>query len=277
MSAVNLDIRFFGEHRFAAFDPSSGTDSPLTHFDAVMIRNPALAISEALLPRLVDLGSAGSDAVGRVYDAVDGCLATQRASGVDAAFKAEASLQQVAEHLGRQSVRSLGRFGKHWVRVWDSHVLMHLLWIWPKEELRRLFGPISTWCLFLPGEIVPIQRDSLSGFGVGGVDRRHQAILDVSILNSALLGMRWRYAEVANLAPRLWEHVAVARREHRLHDETDLALFARQAHQWGLDFAKHPEIKKALSMAQDGETLYRDALAQIDEQRMQHIEAELSA
>ena len=274
---MNLDIRFFREHRFAAFDPSSGTDSPLTDINAVLIRHPALALSEDLLPRLVDLGSAGSDAVGHVFDVIDSCLAAKRASGVDAAFNAETSLQHVAEHLGRQSVRSLGRFGKHWVRVWDSNVLMHLLWIWPGEELRRLFGPISTWCLFLPGEVVPIQRDSLSGLGVDGVDRRHQAVLDVSILNSALSGMQWRFAEVAKLAPRLWEHVVLARRDHQLHDETDLALFARQAHRWGVDFAKHPEIKSALSMAQDGETLYRDALAQIDEQRMQHIEAELSA
>jgi len=274
---VNLDIRFFQDHRFAAFDPSSGLETPLAGISAVLIRHPSLALSENLLPRLVDVGSLGSESVGAVFDAIDGCLAAKRPAGVDAAFKADASLQRVAEHLGHQSVRSLGRFGKYWVRVWDPHVLMHLLWIWPAEELRRLFGPISTWCLFLPGEIVPIERHALAGCGVEGVERRHQAVLDISILNTALAGLVWTHDEMACLGPSLWAHVALARLDHQLHDEADLALFARQAHRWSIDFVKHPEIKNALSMSQDGETLYRDALAQIDEQRMRRIEIELSA
>lgn len=274
---MNLDIRFFQEHRFAIFDPSSCLESPLRGIGAILIRHPSLALSEELLPRLVDVGSVGSEGVGPVFDAIDDCLAAKRPAGVDAAFKTEASLERVAQHLGHESVRSLGRFGKHWVRVWDPHVLMHLLWIWPAEELRRLFGPISTWCLFLPGEMVPIERHTLVGGGVGGVERRHQAVLDISILNTALAGLVWSHDEVACLGPSLWAHIELARRDHKLHDEVDLALFARQAHSWGVDFVTQPEIKNALSMSQDGETLYRDALAQIDEQRMQRIEIELSA
>lgn len=67
-----------------------------------------------------------------------------------------------------------------------------------------------------------------------------------------------------------------ARVKHRLHDEADLALFAQQACKWGERFTEHPDLMAALAMTQDGETRYCDALMQIDDSRMQRIDAELS-
>jgi hypothetical protein len=277
LNAVNLDIRFFRDHRLAVFDPSSGVESPLMGMDFTPIRHPSLVLPVELFPRLVELGSASSEVVGRVFDAIVPGLVAQEPVGIEAAFQTTASPQQVAEHLGRQSVRQLGKLGKHLVRIWDPHVLMHLLWIWPAEELRRLFGPISRWCLFLPGEVISIEPKDLTGHGLDGAPQRHQALQDISILNAALEHMKWCFAEIARLGPSLLTHVEMARRCHKLHDEADLALFAAQANRWGVSFVTHPDIQDALAMAQDGETLYRDALAQIDERRMQRIEAELSA
>jgi hypothetical protein len=277
LNFVNLDIRFFRDHRFAIFDPNSGLESPLLGMEFIPIRHPSLVLPAELSPRLIDLGSASSEVVGRVFDAIAPRLAVQEPTGIDLAFQTTASWHQVADHLGRQSVRQLGKLGKHLVRVWDPHVLMHLLWIWPAEELQRLFGPISRCSLFLPGEVISIEREDLTQPGLDGADQRHQALQDISILNAALEHMKWCFAEMAYLGPGLLANVEMARRSHKLHDEADLAVFALQANRWGVNFVTHPDIQAALTMAQDGETLYRDALAQIDERRMQRIEAELSA
>jgi hypothetical protein len=275
--AMLLDIRFFSDRPFVVSDPAADLDSPLHGFAGLLVRHPKLTLADDLTPRLVDLRSVTPVAMGAFFEAIDEACANAQPLGIDAALSADSTAPQIAEHLGLQSVRSLGRFGKHLVRVWDPHVLMHLLWIWPANELRALFGPISAWALLLPGEVVHVERSSLSGQGLPDAEQRHQAVIDVSILNAALSKTIWRFSDVASLGPLLWQHVRHGRGEYKLRDEADLALFARQARRWGVSFVEHPDIRRALTTAADGETLYRDALAQVDEQRMQHIEAELSA
>lgn len=272
-----LDIHFFQDHPLVLFDPARGLDSPLADAPGVLVRHPQLALPQELTPKLIDWRSANLDLRAKVFEDLDHRGGSLLGAGIDSAFGGPMSIQELADHLGRQSIRILGRFGRHLVRHWDPHVFMHLMWIWPATELRRLFGPVTKWALFLPDQTPSVQRDACTGRGLPSTEQQHQALVDVAVLNAALVNMSWRFPEIPDLGPALWAHVQRARGLHRLQDEADLALFARQAQRWGEHFDKQPDIQRALAMAADGQTLYRDALAQIDEKRLQQIEAELSA
>ncbi|MED5618042.1 hypothetical protein [Ideonella sp. BN130291] len=273
-----LELRFFREHPFALFDPVHCGDSPLMEAQAAQVRHPSLELADHLVPRLVDLQRAGNELLDRMHDALDRRSVASGSPVLDGALDSEASLTELASHLGHQSIRNLGPFGRHLVRVWDPLVLMHLLWLWPGPELRKLFGPIRSWALFLPKEVAVIDRSALDGPGVTiETTDRHQAVIDVSIINIVLREIDWRFGDIPRLGRQLWTHIMRARQVHSLQDETDLALFAQHSHRWGTGFTAHPEIQRALTLSSDGETRYRDALAQIDEGRWRTVEAELSA
>lgn len=260
-----LGIRFLREHRLVIVDPSDDALVPAcADVAGDVIVHPLLDRSDPALPRVIDMTRVSDEVFDLTVAHLDVALAAGDKTGIQAAISTGLSAQDLARHIGRQCVRPLLEGRLHIVRLWDPHVFMHLLWIWPPDVLADLMAPIIRWNLFLNGE--PIGCPSAAGAGPGLRSRpeQHTAILDIGIVNRVLRDVPWAFDALPTLGPQIWRDVQRGRVQDGLHDDGDLALYAGQARRWGPGFTHDDDIRRALAMASDGETLYQDALMQIE-------------
>jgi hypothetical protein len=272
-----LPLRFFKDLPLVVTDPCSESGlQALNDAPGTLLRHPHLGVPDNLIPKLIDLRNQQPALINEVIEHMDASIANRAPSCVIAALSSEWPAVAVAQHLARQTVQRTANGRSYLIRFWDPWVLMHLQWIWSGSQLHRLTKPTNLWVAFVRGERLVLANDALVGNEAAVESARGHAIHDIGILNQALQYLQWTLTDISRLGPALWSHVQIARTRYALHHADDLAVFAAQAEQWSVGFAGHEEVARALEFAQDGETHYTDALAQIAPARWAAVERELS-
>ena len=273
-----LPLRFFDEQPLVIVEPGGSPELPaLESMPGIALRHSKLPADDGLLPHVIDMREQPRDFQAVLIDHVDDCNRRRVSSRVCAALASNRSTDDVVRHLSALSVQRDINGENYWLRFWDPRVLMHLQWIWSANELKTLMLPFSQWTTFIDGQVLHLhEHAALPGLLMqSSAEKRLAALVDVGALNAALRQLHWTVEEIPRLGPALWNSINRARKNHALHQDDDLALFAAQARRWGQGFAEHTDISTALALAGDGETRYADALAQIPAERWASIEREL--
>jgi hypothetical protein len=268
---IDFTPSLFDEHQYALVDQVLFPDLPEAWGLVPLVPQGLEAEAQAkLLPALLPLAQLSPEVKADCFAAVQEALETGEPLPIQTLLHSEADLPAMQHHWANHLVMESSSGKRALLRSYDPRVWLHLQWMLTPEQLKALYGPTSTWTIFLPfqhqawisyapptvGTTAPHHSDALRY-----EDSTYNNIFDIQTINRVLEGQTKQPLDALNETSRHIHALIQQAKHYDLQQPDEQQCFVEQALEHGANFHLHPTIQTLLKTYDREEQSYVDATA----------------
>lgn len=279
----NFIPHLFEEHQYAIIDQVLAPDLPESWGLIPLVPEGLEKEAEAkLLPALLPLNPLSPELKTECFSALKAAYAADEPLPIQTLLKSEADVQTLKNHMENHLVMHAASGKRALLRSYDPRVWVHLQWILSAEQQQELYGPISTWSIFLPFHYeqwlsydTPKVDDAPftpSAQPLSYSNATYQSIFRLETINRVFKQHLKPPLEALDDTARQLHDLMVQAEHDGLQRQDEQQCFVEQALQYGTNFHEHFIIQDLLKAYDREEQTYVDASALISPEQWATIQ-----
>jgi Domain of unknown function (DUF4123) len=270
---IDFTLSLINEHQYALVDQVLFPDLPEAWGLIPLVPHGLEAEAQAkLLPALLPLFQLSPEVKAECFSAIQTAYDEGQALPIQTLLQSEADLPAMQHHWAKSLVMQSSSGKRALLRSYDPRVWIHLQWILTPEQLHTLYGPATTWTIFLPFENrewisysapneAPQASASFGGTPLAYDDTTYSNIFDIQIINQVLQEQSKQTLEALSSTSHHIHDLIQQAKLYGLQRQDEQQCFVEHALAYGANFHLHPIIQTLLQTVDREEQTYLDATA----------------